>query len=1165
MKTKLTKILLFMRKYFLILILFLSGIVFAQSNQKIFLKSIEDKIVFTDKNYSGIDLFFSMKQLEIKNLSTPNKAYITISNINLAQIYTSGKPNIPVISKLIEVPQNAKVTFVIKSYDEEIIDLNSLGFTNKIAPARRSQSKSEEEIVFFEDAKSYATDVYNNQTIATYSESGQMRSIRLGRIEIAPIQYNPVKNTLRILNNLVVEVKYIDADKSKTENIKKKYGSGILDKSLLNNLENSIDKSTETINQAPIHMVIVSDRMFEAQLAPFIAWKIKKGFKITVGYTDIIGSTTNAIKSYLQNIYNGLTPMSYVLLVGDVQQIPAFEGTDPAHFTDLRYCEYTGDNLPEVYYGRFSAQNTAQLQPQIDKTLMYEKYLMPNPAYLSEVLLVAGDDASFEMTNGNGQIWYGDNYYFNATNNINSNTYLQPLDNAAIHTTIINKVNAGVSFANYTAHCGESGWASPSFDTNDITSLNNNGKYGLWIGNCCQSNTFSADECFGEAALRKVNGGAIGYIGGANNTYWDEDFWWGVGNTTSITAQPSYAQSSRGAYDGYWHQLANEASTTSWYNSQGEMVVCGNLAVEGSTTSTDNKTYYWEIYHLMGDPSIINYIGTPQPMTVTSNPTALINGMTSMTITSAPYSYVALSQNGLLIAAAFSNSAGIATLTFGASAFSVGTADIVVTAQNKIPFINTLSIVPSNVPYVVMNSYTTSVLPNFGQAVNLNVTLKNVALAGSGFTANGVTATITSSDTFVSISDIIENYSDILAGQTKLQNNAFSFTIANNVPDGHIAIFLITITDTLGHIWTETFNVVLNAPKFSIPETITINDTLWNNNGILDPGETATVIISTQNSGHAMVSNVIGSLVTNSSYLTTNSTTTNPINLAINQTQSFSFNVTANLLTPIGTVADTNYLVSGGASNQYSNSHQFPLTIGFIPNYCDGEGTTTTDEFIQQVVFNTIDNTSTQGPHYTDNTAVFTEVTKTQSYPITITNGEHWDTDTMGCWVDWNYDGDFDDINEIINITYTGTGTNGSGIGTGIGEITVPADAHLGNVRLRIRVLYGADLLPCGTTSYGEVEDYTLKVIENLSTTDFTESNIKLYPNPNNGTFVINLNAMEINKAKIEIFSINGQLIFTKQLANNAETVDFKAATGIYFAKISNDSKSITKKIIINN
>ncbi|EKD84080.1 MAG: hypothetical protein ACD_39C00259G0002 [uncultured bacterium] len=36
-------------------------------------------------------------------------------------------------------------------------------------------------------------------------------------------------------------------------------------------------------------------------------------------------------------------------------------------------------------------------------------------------------------------------------------------------------------------------------------------------------------------------------------------------------------------------------------------MVAGNLAVEASSSS--RKQYYWEVYHLMGDPSLKTYMG----------------------------------------------------------------------------------------------------------------------------------------------------------------------------------------------------------------------------------------------------------------------------------------------------------------------------------------------------------------------------------------------------------------------------------------------------------------------------------------------------------------------------------------------------------------------------
>ena len=89
---------------------------------------------------------------------------------------------------------------------------------------------------------------------------------------------------------------------------------------------------------------------------------------------------------------------------------------------------------------------------------------------------------------------------------------------------IISDISDGVGFYNYTAHCGSSGWFDPSFSSADVPGLQNDNEFGLMIGNCCQSNKFDEPICFGEALLRANNKGAVGYIGGSNNTYWDEDF-----------------------------------------------------------------------------------------------------------------------------------------------------------------------------------------------------------------------------------------------------------------------------------------------------------------------------------------------------------------------------------------------------------------------------------------------------------------------------------------------------------------------------------------------------------------------------------------------------------------------------------------------------------------
>jgi len=1145
---------------------------FGQKTTSIELKTNETKFEVRDLKSTSFIIENSISSLILNSIASQQGNYTALEAEGLTKIFNEGVPNIPIISKLIEVPQGAEVELIVLSFDEEIIKLSDYGVMDQIVPALRSQSKSEESVPFVKDESIYNSNRYINDKVATYKESGQLRAVRIGNILINPIQYNPVKNTLRILNNLVIEVNFLNAKTTATNVLKRKYNTPYFNditSSLVINSTTSGGK--ELITQAPTHMVIVSDRMFETQLIPFVEWKIKKGFKITEAYTDVIGSTTSQIKTYLEGIYNGSDPMSFVLFVGDVQQIPAFSGNSGSHVTDLRYCEYTGDNLPEVYYGRFSAQNTSQLQPQIDKTLMYEQFTMADPSYLSEAFLVAGDDSSHEMTWGNGQIYYGDTNYFNASNNVNGHIYYQPLDNIAVHTIIINDMNAGLGFANYTAHCGSSGWSSPSFSTSDVNALTNDEKYGVWIGNCCLSVKFDDNECFGEAALRKANGGAIGDIGGSNSTYWDEDYWWGVGLTTSILAEPTYADSGRGAYDGVWHNLANESNDIStWYPAQGQIQVIGNLAVEASASS--RKEYYWEIYHLMGDPSVTNYIGTPQAMTVTPSPGTLLIGMSELNVAAAPYAYVALSQDGVLVAAAMSDNAGNATLNFSSSALMVGDADLVVSCQNRVPYIGTIGVSPADEPYVVLNDCTTTAPPDFDETVGLNVTLENVAASGSGYDAVGVIATISTADSSVTINDNTESYGTIVAGDMLLINNAFNITIADNVPDQYVIPFDLHITDTNGHAWDTVLNITANAPEFTIG-ALNIDDTATGNgDSILDPGETADITIQTTNEGHADVSNVISAISTTFSDLTINTAIAPTASLAAGASNNFLFNVTADAGVSPGTAADITNDVTGGASNQYAAQKTFNIIIGFVPEYCISEATSTLDSEIQEVTFGTVvNNTAGDCGTYSDFTD---DESLTDSFEVGTTNdisfylgdcdGGSSFTKAGKVFIDWNYDGDFDDTDEMV---FASDVFSSPADGLAEGTFTVPTGIPSGPKFMRIVVSEDENnIYPCGTYSYGETEDYKIYVFDPLSVDGNDLANVNLYPNPNEGSFTVDLRRLGIsNNILVELFNINGQLIYQKNTAETMFDINTDETAGIYFLRLTSGVQVINKKIIISS
>ena len=113
------------------------------------------------------------------------------------------------------------------------------------------------------------------------------------------------------------------------------------------------------------------------------------------------------------------------------------------------------------------------------------------------------------------------------------------------------------------------------------------------VGNCCLTNAFDTGECFGEALLRAQDKGAVGYIGGSDVTYWNEDYWWGVGSG-SISVNPTYESTGLGAYDRVFHEHGEDESQ--WFVVNDAINMAGNMAV---LEAGGNEDYYWEIYHNM--------------------------------------------------------------------------------------------------------------------------------------------------------------------------------------------------------------------------------------------------------------------------------------------------------------------------------------------------------------------------------------------------------------------------------------------------------------------------------------------------------------------------------------------------------------------------------------
>ena len=868
-----------------------------------------NRFAVTEKSENSFKIINQLNLINTNKIKTENGEFVKLTVPYYSSNSEIGSPELPSLKKLISVPNDAEINIEIIHKESKKVKLSEFGINQYILPRQPSISKGStaDEIVFHINNKIYKEDRFFQDNIVSTELLGKMREVQLARIIISPFSYNPQKQELEIITSLEIKVSFTNASE---ENNQMFYSAEFehLYKKCINYLPPSPE---DIITTYPVKYVIISDPLFQAPLQPLIEWKTKKGFHVVESYTNDpnVGTTTASIKSYVQGLYDNATvndpAPTYLLLVGDVSQIPSFSGNSGSHISDLYYCEFDGggDFYPEMYYGRFSANTVDEVEHQVEKTLTHEKYLFSDPNFLDDIVLVAGVDANYAPTYGNGQINYATDNYFNIAHNLTIHNYLYgsgtPItsDMAQASASIISNVSEGTGLANYTAHCGSNGWGDPSFNTGDVASLQNYDEYGLVISNCCLPNKFDEPVCFGEALLRADNKGALGHIGASNNTYWDEDYWWSVGNTSNISANPTYSGTGLGAYDCWMHE--NGEHQNDWFITQAQILHAGNLAV---TEAGGAEQYYWEIYHLMGDPSLMPYVGIPTSLNVSHN-AILPTGASSFVVNSEENSYVALSMNGILLDAQLCDASGVVNLNFSPIS-NVGNIDIVVTKQFKQPYISTIQATSPNGPYVnVTNNFITDIngnnnsLADYSETVNLDVDLFNL---GGGSSQN-LNLVLSSTDQYITIIDSLETVSSISSNQTITTTNAFIFQIADLVPDQHVAIFQLNISDNQGNIWNSNINVTLNSPILN-HISFTVNDLiLGNGNGKLDAGENLELIVEVNNTGHADAYNLTANLSSLSSYITFNSSSASLPLLNTTQSQIVSFNITVDNNTPVGT------------------------------------------------------------------------------------------------------------------------------------------------------------------------------------------------------------------------------------------------------------------------
>jgi len=255
---------------------------------------------------------------------------------------------------------------------------------------------------------------------------------------------------------------------------------------------------------------------------------------------------------------------------------------------------------------------------------------------------------------------------------------------------------------------------------------------------------------------------------------------------------------------------------------------------------------------------------------------------------------------------------------------------------------------------------------------------------------------------------------------------------------------------------------------------------------------------------------------------------------------------------------------AAGAPRGQASSVRCLKAASAVPSYC-AVSVEWDVEPISLVNFANLNNATSEvvnaTPAYENFTAMAANVTRGQSYALTVkgnTVGNY--THDVRVFMDWNKDGIFDMATEYYPLSLSPSTGNDAVEATQ--EITIPATAALGNTRMRIikdqwTAYEEGDFDACTDSYYGQVEDYTLTIEENLSVGDVAQNSFKLFPNPTNGVVKIQT-SLEIEN--ISIYNQLGQLIKSQK----ASEIDLSSATmGMYLVQIKfENGQTAVQKII---
>lgn len=420
------------------------------------------------------------------------------------------------------------------------------------------------------------------------------------------------------------------------------------------------------------NLLIICYGPFMNAMQPYVKWKRAEGYQTVMMNKDSVGSTSAQIRTFIANYYN-TSGLTHVLLVGDGAQVPTNTGGGLGGPSDNAYGYVSGtDHYSDIFIGRFSAENEAQVQTQVQRTLEYEQ----NPQFLTEdwyttVIGIGsdqgpGDDNEMDYQHiRNQQTQY---LAYNYTMNPELFDGSQGGNDASGNPTpsmVATEVNNGASLLIYTGHGSNTSWGTSGFSNSNVNQLTNVGKLPFIWSVACVNGNFTTGTCFAEAWLRASQGGqptgAVAFLGSTINQSWNSPME-GQDAMTNILIESDP--------DNIKHTFAG-------LSINGCMKMIDAYGTDGA-----NMADTWTVF---GDPTIMVRTAVPQPITASYDSLIYVGNSVLPVFCAIEGARVTATLADTILATGLVAN-GSVNLTFPPLTLAFDTIHMVITAYNMLPY-----------------------------------------------------------------------------------------------------------------------------------------------------------------------------------------------------------------------------------------------------------------------------------------------------------------------------------------------------------------------------------------------------------------------------------------------------------------------------------------------